>query len=305
MTTKTFTVIGNCQAPCMAHALLSNPTFREQYEWHRIPPVHNLNLEQISNQFEKLKEFDLIIYQPVINAARFGEFEIEHLRKELAGTCDLLCIPSCYFNGYFPTISTIQGIHTPAHLVSDMAVFHAFDLGISAQDAAQMIYEAPYLPAQFYVSAWKQGISELRDREVLYSVDVSLADFLEAEGRNKVLMHQFNHPTRAVFDYLANEICARLGVAGHSATAHDLDPICFPVLPAVKKALGLPQSGSDVLSVNGKTLELNTFVQGSYAAYENMPAEQRKHCAQRLPVLRGHIVEYIANHIAFTTSTPP
>jgi hypothetical protein len=91
--------------------------------------VHTLNLEQISNHFSDLRELDLVIYQPVINAARFGEFEIEHLRKELAGTCDMPCIPSCYFNGYFPTLSTIQGIHTPAQLVSDMAIFHAFDLG--------------------------------------------------------------------------------------------------------------------------------------------------------------------------------
>lgn len=254
-----------------------------------------MSLEQISNHFAGLRDLDLVIYQPVLNARRFGEFEIGSLRRELTGVCELLCIPSCYFNGYFPTLSTINGVQTPAQLVSDLAVFHAFDLGISAQDAAHLIYETSYLPTKFYQSNWEQGIRELKEREAQYSVDIGLADFLETNGRKAILMHQFNHPTRAVFNYLGDAICARLDVDGRCTTGHDLDPVCFPVLPSVKKALGINEEGHDILSVNGNTINLFDFVHGSYAAYEKMPDEQREKCGQRLPVLRGHIAKHVSD----------
>ena len=126
----------------------------------------------------------------------------ENIRNE----CDrerLVCIPSFYFDGYFPTISSIHGINSAAGLVHDIAVFHAFDPGFSSEETTKILYEQDVFGADFNTNAWQQSLKGLQQRESEHRADVSVSDIIETSGRERVLMHQFNHPVSEVFSILA------------------------------------------------------------------------------------------------------
>lgn len=286
----TFSVVGNCQAPYVAHALLSNHHFNERYSWVRTPPVHLIPRDEVSAQFEKLKGVDLVIHQPIVDKNRFGEFETEHLRDVLSSNQHLVCIPSWYFDGYFPTISTISGLTTPAGGVHDMAVFHAFDLGLNIEQTMGLLYQTNFAPEGFYKERWNAGIKSLRDREAKFDVTVAISSFLDKVGKDEILMHQFNHPTQRGFNFLAGEICKALGMDDAECKIDkDLNNIIWPVFPWVQQELGMAPKEANDIKVNSQSLSFSDFIAGSFASYRDMPSEQRERCANRTPDVRAFI----------------
>ncbi|NVO29177.1 hypothetical protein HJ526_17265 [Donghicola sp. C2-DW-16] len=293
---KTFSVVGNCQAPYVAHALLSSAQFNDQYSWVRTPPVHLIPREEISTQFENLKNVDVIIHQPIVDTKRFGEFETEHLREVLSPNHQLVCIPSWYFNGYFPTISTISGLTTPAGAVHDMAVFHAFDLGLSVEETTNILYETNFAPPGFYKERWEAGMKSLKEREVKFDVDTPVSSFLDKVGREEILMHQHNHPTKASFDFLSSQIGEVMGVEGEEyRTGKDLNNLIWPVFPWVQDDLGIRDENTErnFIILKGEVIEFKDFVSGSFSSYERMTHNQREICAKRTPDVRSYIQEKV------------
>lgn len=285
---RTFSVIGNCQAPYLAEALLSNKDFNDHYTWVKIPPIHLIQRSEIHTYFEKLKELDLVIHQPVVDKKRFGEFETGNLRNQLTETLTLICIPSCYFNGYFPTISTVSGIKTPADSVHDMAVFHAFDLGIPIQKTVELLYQKNIFYNHYYIERWQSAVTALKQREIDAAVDIELSNFINETGRHEILMNQFNHPKKKIFKFLSEKIFETLGIEQNETRPEkDLDNIIWPVLPWVKDELRIHSQESEKLIVRGTEVSWEEFVSGSFKSYQNMPAIQRNACVKRNTQVRS------------------
>lgn len=286
----TFSVVGNCQAPYVAHALLSNRHFNEKYSWVKTPPVHLIPRDEISAEFEKLKSVDLVIHQPIVDEKRFGELETEHLQEVLSPNQHLICIPSWYFDGYFPTISTISGLTTPAGGVHDMAVFHAFDLGLSVERTTELLYQRNFAPSGFYNERWNAGIKALRDREIKFDVTVAISSFLDEVGKHEILMHQFNHPTQRGFNFLAGEICKALGIDDSECKIDkDLNNIIWPVFPWVQKEIGMASKESNYIKANNQNVSFSDFIVGSFSSYRDMASDQRERCAKRTPDVRAFV----------------
>lgn len=286
----TFSVVGNCQAPYVAHALLSNCHFSRKYSWVRTPPVHLIPRDEIPAQFEKLKSVDLVIHQPIVDEKRFGELETEHLQEVLSPNQHLICIPSWYFDGYFPTISTISGLTTPAGGVHDMAVFHAFDLGLTIEQTESLLYQTNFAPSGFYNEHWNTGIKSLRDREIKFDVTIAISSFLDEVGKHEVLMHQFNHPTQRAFNFLAGEICRTLGIEDNECNIdQDLNNIVWPVFPWVQKEIGMTPKEANNIKANDQNVSFRDFISGSFTSYRDMPSDQRERCAKRNPNVRSFL----------------
>lgn len=293
MRKKRFTVIGNCQGPFVAQALMQKPNFADRYELQHTPAVHVIEKSEIKAHVSRLKDLDLVVHQPILNADRFGGFETNTLRGVLQGRVPLICMPSVYFDGYFPTLSTISGLTTPAGLVHDMAAFHAFDLGWGAQKTERALYEGDIFGTAFYKAAFEQALLGLTQRETDAGVDVRVSDFLGTFGRGEILMHQFNHPTSTVFDEMARRICACLGLSvTPSETRQELDTVIWPVWPWVRAALSVEgqtplSGGSDVLRFRGQTVSMSDYISGAFQAYAQMADAQRAGCRLRTPELRA------------------
>nr|WP_011116739.1 WcbI family polysaccharide biosynthesis putative acetyltransferase [Ruegeria sp. PR1b]AAN05133.1 RB112 [Ruegeria sp. PR1b] len=287
MTKKIFTVVGNCQAPFIADALRSNPAFAAEYSYQHTPAVHVIPKAEINGYLETMERVDLVIHQPILNADRFGRLETGQLRRRLAGKSALVCIPSCYFDGYFPTITMIAGLTTPAGGVHDMAVFHAFDLGWTVPQTVARLYQQDPLKPMFYRRAFARSLQGMQEREEQAGVDITLSDIFDTDGRSQIVMHQFNHPTGMLFNKIAARICAHLGLAETECVVpRELDTVVWPVWPWVRAALDLPEGGNDQLMVRGAPVAMETFVAGAFEAYATMQPAQRTACRGRMPRVR-------------------
>ena len=107
-------------------------------------------------------------------------------------------------------------------------------------------------------------------------------------------MHQFNHPTSALFNALAERICAYLGVEEtRCRLAGELDTVVWPVWPWVRAALGLAHVGKDTGSVRlllrGQPVPMDAYITGAFATYAHMPEAQRQTCGRRNPLVRARL----------------
>ena len=63
---KKFTIIGNCQADALSKFLLSNPTFKNTYEYIDYIPIFKMTPEELDKLYIDVLPFlDLIIIQPI------------------------------------------------------------------------------------------------------------------------------------------------------------------------------------------------------------------------------------------------
>lgn len=237
-----FTVYANCQGNAIAKTLLENSDFSARYQLEAINPVQTLTSDNINDVAEKASKADLFIYQPIKSTPnRPTELSSDYLLSILKSSSTHISFPAMYFDGYFPHLQTMHGRQSVLSLVHDYIVAYCSLKKLDVQDTLRLIRSSTLYSNDLSNELCEQSLQNLEKREHASNIDIRLSGFIRNNFRKLKLFNQFNHPTRALFVHLANEIFTSIGYENQysNITTEYLDDIKTPIYRSTHANLSL------------------------------------------------------------------
>jgi hypothetical protein len=240
---KKFVIFANCQGNPLAQTLTENKEFRSRYEWLPLPPVQYLKPKDIPDVLEKVKAVDLLLYQPVSKSPnRPIELTSSFLRAHVKDSTKTISFPSMYFDGYFPHLQTLYKYVSVLNLVHDYIIAYCCSIGVSVDNTLEIINSEDLYPEEVSITLAENSIKNLSDRETEYNIEVKISKFIRENYKHKKLFNQFNHPKRAVFKYISEQILEKIGInspyISEEGPSH-LDRIMVPIYKSTHTNLRL------------------------------------------------------------------
>jgi len=265
-------VHGNCQAEALRVVLAGAPGL--PWQLVRLPPVHELTVEDLPALCSLLVRSTLLVSQPVRDGYRGLPLGTVEVAARLAPGAAVVRVPIVRDMAVHPWQAIVRvpdGAEPPVVPYHDLRTL----TGRSPVDAD--------LPAAAAASRAELARREARD------CDVAVSDLLPSFGVDAV--HVLNHPGNGVLVALARRVQAALGVPVDAADPGRalLGGIRAPLERIVLEALGL-----DVAQtrwhwlVGGEPLAASTVVAAQRAWYATRPdvvEEGLRRYADRLPLL--------------------
>lgn len=212
-------MVGNCQAQELTGALQKYLPLLNCY-LRLFTPVFAIESSEVKQLHEFLRKTDILITQPINDNYRNSlGVGTNTLRSCMRSNSITIVVPNCHWEGYFPnylyikdksgkTVRTIE-YDSPSDY-HDGFIFAAYDLGLNADYAAQILGEK--LPATDWVQKHLSfSFEELRKREE--NCNIKISDYIEKNYRHQRLFDTFNHPNKCVIDELANRIAEKINFA--------------------------------------------------------------------------------------------
>ena len=207
-----FSIFGNCQSKALAEVLLENPDFAARWEWTPVTMAHQLTPELIPSMHNTFKELDLLIYQP-FKGRGIRAHSSDELLKQLPSRAKAICIPIMYFDGYFPQLGALPGVQTPLNRVHDYLIVYFYLRGKSISQTIDSLQHPDLFKKRYSKKLFRANIAELRKREKKHRMGITISSFIEEFARKHLLFHQVNHPTKALFQHIANQLFEQVGVS--------------------------------------------------------------------------------------------
>lgn len=273
-------VHGNCQGEALR--VLIEATGR--YRTVRIPPVHEIEDDDLPHLDRTLAAVGVLVTQPVKDGYRGLPVGTSEVAGALPDGAVVVRIPAIRYAGLFPFQVLVR-----APPLGDPPVVPYHDLRTMVQ-AATGARPASGAPADAYREIERSSVAELRRREQAGGI-VAVFDLLHRAG--VAAAHTVNHPGNPVLRGLAERVLERLG---HQVEVPDpgrtlLDAVHTPLAADVLDALGLPGPARDTWVVAGVEVgddEVRDEQLRWYATHDHVaPAGLRRHrdAAARLGLL--------------------
>ncbi|MYM18892.1 peptide ABC transporter ATPase [Brevibacterium sp. 5221] len=293
-------VHGNCQAGSVRRLLETAGA-----DAPLIPPVHELEAEDLPHLRRLLAAADFLVAQPVRRGYRGLPIGTEDIAEELGPGAGTVLIPSLRFSGYFPAQATLRPAWAGA-VDPPLVAYHDLRTLLIAHRAPHLAAdpEAPGAPARIAAAAGElevsaaavarlgaDSVAELARREAAAGA-VPASDLLAADIRAYRTHHTLNHPANAFFARVVERVVRRLRDLG-AALPGAVRPPDFEMLGAVRAALeaaaaqhfGLP---ARPWSVDGRELpaaRLRAAQLAWYAQHPDFVSYGLEHCRARLRLL--------------------
>lgn len=248
-------VVGNCQAEALRILLSADDA---PYRGVRIPPVHELEADDLPYLRDLLGRSGYAIMQPVADDYRGLPLGTDQLRTLLPEHAQVVRVPVLFYSGTLPWQALVRDPRDGAH---DPPVVPYHDLRTLAQAATGQ----PRRQVDGIVEHAAASVADLRRREEAYDA-VAVSDLLEPPYAG--IFHTINHPGNEMLTELANRVRAELGLAGDIPEPDDvlLSSIISPVEPEVAQALGIGSRGPDWI-VNGEKVPAEEVIDAQLAWY--------------------------------------
>lgn len=253
-------VIGNCQARPLADYIEKLvPTI----EVTATPIVHLLKDSDEAAYSDALIEADVIVTQLISDNypckfIRTGE--IKRLYGDKTHT-----IVNLYFSGFtpdlmyirHPDVTTLRG---PLGEYHNKTILNGWLLGISQEQVVEWLSD-PFYNRQEYGKEDAKSLDELKSREA--SVDIKIADFIEATRGKSRTFFTFNHPSSVLLIEYAKRICQHIsGTMGNDSSIdvsseplNQLIPLVPPGIQCIETGR-VKSKGTRVLAIDGADIKL-------------------------------------------------
>ena len=222
-------VHGNCQAESLRVVLGdgAGPPVRTV----RVPPVHELEADDLPHLDALLAQADVLVSQPVADGYRGLPLGTAEVAARGRGP-QLVVVPVLRWAALHPFQVIVR---SPGAGEPPLVPYHDLRVLALAAGAAPL----PEVPPPSAVRAVRDlSVAELRSREQRHG-SLPVVDLLTGAGARAT--HTVNHPGNEVLLGLARRVLEAVGLPGEVADPGRtlLDSIHAPVLPEVLDALGL------------------------------------------------------------------
>jgi hypothetical protein len=185
---------------------------------------------------------------------------------------NVLRVPAVEFCGYHPDLcyaySEGTGLETPLGAYNSMIAHAAFRKGLSESDT-RSLYNARIFEAGGYFELWNEEKRNLISYFSQYGYDLS-ESFRNWTMRDS-FMHSMNHPRIDCLHDIAAMASIKIGRRIVPNTLRPHDNLChgaiFPIYDEIAEALGIEGSYLFKVPSQYKTVTLEQFIAGSFAAY--------------------------------------
>ena len=234
-------IAANCQGAYLKALLATSPEFDARYD---VKYFVNYNHEVVPMPL--LRQCKLLIYQPL--GPKWGDLASPKLLNRVGEGCVSISVNYLTFPVYWPFMAA-DARNTPdadypfgQFPYGDSLVIEMLAAGMSGDEILRRYHDADFMASKTapdeiltsYIEKQKD-LEERRDQKVL--------DFVLENFRRIKLFETFNHPSRPLCVYQANDILQRLGMAPLEAAAIPELPYLQdnqqPIHPVVAEALGL------------------------------------------------------------------
>ena len=271
-------IMGNCQAESLRVALGD-----EDVRFLRVPPVHELEADDMPLLARILARTDVFVTQPIRDDYRGLPLGSEQMRALLPAGAKTTTVPVIRFAGLYPFQAIIRP-PSDTSLVPPVVPYHDLRLvaeaarraglvdaamGASSMSGGANIDRGSVTESQIHAIA-DESIRQLRSREKAHDTVVVSDLFLRPDFS---LMRTINHPGNAVWTALAERVRARLGLANASValTRELLNNIHAPRDQAVIDAWGLDAEARPTWTVGGLDIDPGELREAHLAWYAEHP----------------------------------
>lgn len=213
---------GNCQAVALSEILTSS--LKNTYNIIPVKPVHKLTQVDIQNLYDCLPLIDLLIIQPISDKYKNNYLLstssiLKHINKE----CKIIMIPVCYFNFYYPFVTYLKTkiedyceYYHDANLI-ELYRENKYNKSEIILKFYEMVNNENLLFKEDPLTVADKSLIELKRREGeiinLYNKDtIKITEFIKDNYKQNLLFYTRNHPTKILFNFIANNICTMLNI---------------------------------------------------------------------------------------------
>lgn len=222
----------NCQGDDLKRLLEASPGFTDRFEIRHLRNYKREALEQ-----GVLDATAIFLHQHLDE--KWGELSTDEVLARLPGSAQALCIPNCFFKGYWPFWANRPDlIQFTDSLLEDLLA-----RGLSDTDILRLYFLAP--PALAGDMEAIAASSLLHEKEKERHTPIKYTHLIEENWRERQLFLTVNHPAPALMLPIACEILKLLGskpfsdeFASHFVPTYD--DFWLPVHPRVGERLKLP-----------------------------------------------------------------
>jgi len=258
-------IMGNCQAESLRVALGD-----EDVRFLRVPPVHELEADDMPLLASILARTDVFVTQPIRDDYRGLPLGSEQMRALLPAGAKTATVPVIRFAGLYPFQAIIRP-PSDTSLVPPIVPYHDLRLVAEAARRAGLVDAAvgSVTASQIHAIA-DESIRQLRSREEAHDTVVISDLFLEPDFS---LMRTINHPGNPIWTALAERVRARLGLADvqYAPTRELLNNIHAPRDQAVIDAWGLDAEARPTWTVGGLDIDPGELREAHLAWYAEHP----------------------------------
>ena len=262
-------VYGNCQSEALRVLLDGTPV-----RTVRIPPVHELEPDDLPHLARTLAVTQVLVSQPVRADYRNMALGTGQVGSLLPPKSQVVTIPVARYAGLFPFQAIVRsaGIGDPP-----LVPYHDLRTLVEAATGVRAPRRAT---GRAYREIRRDSVAELRSREQRHDT-VVISDLLEGAGAQAA--HTVNHPGNLILRGLAARVLAQLG---HQLDVEDpgrtlLDNVHTPLAADVLTALRLDAEATEAWLVGGVVV-----------ADDQVREEQLRWYAEHQPVVQAGLARH-------------
>ena len=282
ITTKTYTIYGNCQARVLASFLNSSELFKSHYQYVTIKPVHIINKNEFNELINDIvPKLNLFIFQPVSENYKGKEYSSSHLIEQLNTETQNISFPSCYFTGYNPEIKYLKDdkgrMITEQFDYHDLNIIQGFLESLSIEQVKEKIINYNYYPSNFSLTEIEKSLAQLSKREnnifdTGKQIDIKISGFIRDNYKKNRLFNTINHPSKFIFKYIAEQILKLLDIEDNIQLDRDfLNHTIYPIYQSNYQNLKFDFANPMQYSIRECVYTLNDTIESYFDYYASLP----------------------------------
>lgn len=225
--------------------------YGQRYVRNKYLIVGEYDIDFLSMRFKKYidnlnvwKKSDVFIFNPNM-PVREDTVPLDCVKDVLKKDTRTIEISTACFKGYFPQHTTKKPVNAGLIAWGD-AELNCLISNAKPLNNINELLSIDYYSHDKILKHWNDSIQILRLMEK--NSDIKIADYLEQNGRKRVLFNSVTHPTVEIFRYIISNLLVKLGFDNAQVDTHSiksLDHHSEVIYPSVYHHLGIESKWED------------------------------------------------------------